>query len=126
MLLIMSLTTMLSAMPKLPPRWTLAAALLAVGGCTSRTLPLPPPDVQEVSAPDDDGMVLVRGLATGGAAVGIFNDAEGRGVITVPLDTNCDSSCPFEASVPAQAGDALRVWQFFETPGTAHASVPEP
>lgn len=99
---------------------------MLAGGCTARTLPLPPPDIQQVTAPDADGMVWVRGLALEGAGVGVYNDADGEGVITSPDGGGCDNSCPFEARVPAQAGDSLRVWQFFETNSTVDTFVPEP
>jgi hypothetical protein len=42
--------------------WTLAllGVLAAASGCNSRTLPLPPPIVQSLSLPDEDGLVRVR------------------------------------------------------------------
>jgi len=108
------------------PTTALLLTALWAAGCTSRTLPLPPPEVQEVSAPDADGLVTVRGLALEGAAVGVLNDLDGRGVIVSSDDGGCNSACPFEAKLPAEPNDQLRVWQFFETASTTDVSVPEP
>lgn len=102
----------------------LSAALLGTSACTSRTLPLPPPIVQELSAPDMNGMVRVTGLCTEGASVGVMNDYTQEGTVVTSHEVNCDSSCPFEAMVRAEAGDPLRVWQFFETESSIHVTVP--
>lgn len=107
------------------PTSALLLAAIVVAGCTSRTLPLPPPEVVEVSAPDADGLVTVRGLALEGAGIGVLNDMDGEGVIVSPLETGCDSACPFEARLPAESGDPLRVWQFFETTSTTDVAVPD-
>jgi hypothetical protein len=103
-------------------------ALLAISAssCTSRTLPLPPPEVKHVSAPDADGWVGLRGLALEGASIGIVNDRTLTGVITTSSEEGCSSACPWEARVQASAGDPLRVWQFFETGGGKEVFVPTP
>ncbi|HKP62400.1 MAG TPA: hypothetical protein VJV78_36955 [Polyangiales bacterium] len=96
-------------------------------GCTSRTLPLPPPEVSSVSAPDADGFVSVSGYALEGASVGVFNDRTGDGVVVPVADEDsCDNTCAWEARIRAQVGDSLRVWQFFETEGSIDVSVPKP
>lgn len=105
------------------------AALLglsAVGSsCTSRTLPLPPPEVKSVSVPDSDGLVTVSGYALEGASVGVMNDRTQEGVITASEQTDCDNTCLWEARIHAEVGDSLRVWQFFETDGAKDITVPK-
>jgi hypothetical protein len=101
----------------------LAAAGLS-SGCTSRTVPLPPPSVQALSAPDEDGIVTVSGLCHERAAVAVINDATLTGVIVTSEENGCDSSCPFEARLAAESGDSLRVWQFFETKRSLDVVVP--
>jgi hypothetical protein len=104
----------------------LALSLLgAASACTSRTLPLPPPNVDRVGAPNVQGLVLVQGTAREGASVGIVNDRTMAGVIVTSEQTGCSSTCPFEASVEARTGDQLRVWQFFETSSSTEVQVPE-
>jgi hypothetical protein len=113
------------------PLLVLRAALLAVValagalvGCTSRTLPLPPPDVDPIAGPDAAGLIQVTGTAQEGAAIGVFNESAGHGVIVTSSDDDCDQVCEFEAELPAEPGDALRIWQFFETRSAAEQVVP--
>jgi hypothetical protein len=103
------------------------AILLCVctaSACTSRTLPLPPPEVTRVSAPATDGTVTVTGYALESASVGLVNDRTLQGTIVTSPTERCDSTCPFEAKVAAEPGDTLRVWQFFETEGALESRVP--
>jgi hypothetical protein len=107
-------------------------ALLALGllgaassACTSRTLPLPPPNVDAVGAPNAQGLVLIEGSARENASIGIVNDRTRTGVIVSSEDTGCSSTCAFQATVEAQPGDQLRVWQFFETSSMREVQVPE-
>lgn len=104
----------------------LVLCALAVGSCTSRTLPLPPPVVNRVSAPDADGFVTVRGYALESASIGVVNDRTLDGVITTSSQEGCESACAWQARIAAQAGDTLRVWQFFETEGSTDVAVPRP
>lgn len=104
----------------------LAFAMLAGTGCTSRTLPLPPPEVSRVSAPDGDGWVSLSGFALEGASIGVVNDRTLAGVITSSPEDSCESTCAWEAKIQARAGDGLRVWQFFETSGGKEVVVPTP
>jgi len=106
--------------------WALLGGVLLglLGGCTTRTVPLPPPIVQSLSAPDEDGMVRVRGLANEGASVGVLNETTQEGTVVTSPETGCDSSCPFEAFIRAEVGDPIRVWQFFETEGADFHTVP--
>jgi hypothetical protein len=99
--------------------------LLGVASCTSRTLPLPPPEVKSVTTPDSDGLVTVSGYALEGASVGVVNDRTQEGVITSSPDEDCDNTCPWEARIHAVVGDPLRVWQFFETDGAKDVVVPK-
>jgi hypothetical protein len=94
-------------------------------GCTSRTLPLPPPDVDELAAPNTQGLVMVRGTAHAGASVGVLNERSELGVIGTAADSDCDSACPFELEIPAKSGDPIRVWQFFTTPSSRDLKVPK-
>jgi hypothetical protein len=106
--------------------WTLALLGLfgAAAGCTSRTVPLPPPIVESLSLPNEDGLVRVRGLAHEGASIGVMNEATQEGVVVTSHETGCDSSCAFEAHIAAEVGDTIRVWQFFETESSRHVEVP--
>jgi hypothetical protein len=109
-------------------RWiwiVVGIGFLELGACTSRTLPLPPPEVKSVTVPDSDGLVTVRGFALEGASVGVMNDRTQEGVITASLDAHCENTCPWEARLHAEIGDSLRVWQFFETGGAKDVTVPD-
>ena len=96
---------------------------LAIAACDSRTTPLPPPEVNTVSRPSD-GAVTVVGLALEGASVAVVNERTLEGTITTPQQKGCTSVCEFHAALQAEAGDSLRVWQFFETEGSINATVP--
>lgn len=103
----------------------LAFGVLAVAACTSRTLPLPPPEVSQVSAPDASGYVTVKGRAKEGASIGVLDDATQTGTIVTSSEQNCGSSCAFEATLRADAGDQIRVWQFYETESSIEITVPK-
>lgn len=98
---------------------------LGAASCTSRTLPLPPPVVDMVGPPNQQGLSLVTGTAHENASIGIVNDRTMTGVIVTSQETNCSSTCPFEAQIEARSGDVLRVWQFFETTSSREVEVPE-
>jgi hypothetical protein len=101
-------------------------ALLAVGlaaSCTSRTLPLPPPSVT-VGPPNAQGLSLVTGTAQENASIGILNDNTSQGIIVTSQETDCSSACAFRAEIPAEVGDTLRIWQFFETTSGVDREVP--
>ena len=100
-----------------------ALALPAAAACTSRTIPLPPPEIDSVGQ-SMQGLVLVRGRAQEGASVGVLNEATQAGVIVTSTESGCGNNCPFEAQVPAEAGDHLRVWQFFDTSTSRDVQVP--
>lgn len=97
---------------------------LHLAGCVSRTLPLPPPDIDPLGAPSVEGLVLVKGTAQEGAAVGIMNDSTMNGVIVTSPGKGCDRSCPFSANIAARSGDTLHIWQFYETNSSVDPKVP--
>jgi hypothetical protein len=107
----------------------LRVAILGVGlclfGCTARTLPLPPPELDPLVAPNAQGLVRVAGTAQEGAAIGVLNEATNQGVIVTPSQSGCDRTCKFEALVAAHPGDSIRVWQFYETPASFSLKVPK-
>jgi hypothetical protein len=102
-----------------------SAMALSLASCTARTLPLPPPDLDPLVAPNAQGLVLVTGMCQEGAAVAVLNESTNTGVIVTSPMKNCDHSCRFEASIAAKSGDRLRIWQFYETTSTADLKVPK-
>ena len=103
----------------------LLTACAGVASCTSRTTPLPPPEVTTVSNVDGDGLVTVVGFALEGASVGVVNDRTLAGVITTSPSDGCRSVCEFTVKLAAEGGDTLRVWQFFETESAQEVRVPK-
>ena len=104
----------------------LLAGALCAAACTSRTLPLPPPSIDDVTAPNQQGLSVVTGTARENASIGVVNDTTRAGVIVTSQETDCSSTCPFRAEIEAEPGDQLRVWQFFETSSGREVQVPEP
>lgn len=80
------------------------AVTAAAVGCSSPTLPLPPPSLSELRL--DNGQVTVEGSATPGALVFVWNRDVGDGRIT----TAEDDDGYFMAVVPGSAGDTIVVW----------------
>lgn len=108
---------------KLHSFWAVIALALIASACTSRTTPLPPPEVSNVSRPST-GDVTVVGLALEGASVAVINERTLEGTITTPEQEGCRSVCEFRAVLRADSGDPLRVWQFFETEASLNTEVP--
>jgi hypothetical protein len=108
-------------------RLGLLALLAALAGpaCTSRTVPLPPPTIDSVSAVTSQGLTVVSGLCEEGASVGVLNERSERGVLLSSDETGCGNTCPFEAQLPAEPGDSLRIWQFRGTMNPAYETVPD-
>lgn len=101
--------------------WAIAAGLLfaaslAGPGCAAPTLPLPPPEVDALTAPDAMGMVTVTGRAHFGAMVMVFNQDLNQGVITIadPI------TGAFQARLTAQSGHTISVWQRVGTDTSAN------
>ncbi len=88
----------------------LGAALLALGviagGCSTPTLPLPPPSALTATAPDADGVVTVEGDVLPGAFVLCLNEETERGVIV-----RADEDGHFVLQIEAESGYSLTVWQ---------------
>ena len=103
--------------------WLLGAALFALGGCLSPTLPLPPPDRPDVSAPDENGLVRLQGLAAPKAEVIAWNHATDliAGQIT-------SDDARYDFSIKAQANDYLELWYIVgdEESQTVRFKVPSP
>lgn len=109
---------------RLLPLLLFMAACAGTTSCTSRTTPLPPPEVSSVTRPDEAGLVTVTGLALDGASVGVVNERTLAGTITTSPSEGCRSVCEFSAKLAAESGDTLRVWQFFETESAQQVPVP--
>lgn len=103
----------------------LLLAGLTASACTTRTVPLPPPIVESLSKPDEDGMVHLKGFCHEGASVGVLNENSQQGVVTSSPEVSCDSTCPWEVSIRADIDDELRIWQFFETESGSQRIVPD-
>lgn len=88
----------------------LTASALSVLSCNnSPTVPLPPPDMTEVShtPPDEDGFVMVTGgpeSAEPDSVVLLFNETQGHGVMETAEENGA-----FEASVLADPGNSLEL-----------------
>jgi hypothetical protein len=81
------------------------AAALACSSCNNTpTLPLPPPIAQATLG--ESGLALVKGDVNPLAYVSVLNERTEAGVIT-----RADHDGHFEASLEAEAGDLLTIWQ---------------
>jgi hypothetical protein len=100
-----------------PSRRTWLAAVVvggvfALAGCLAPTLPVPPPENFDVSAPDADGIVTVKG-GKGSARPNWTVHVEKQGN---PPGVNGfeDTALPdgsWEIKLPAKSGDVLSIWQ---------------
>ena len=82
------------------------AASLLGPGCAAPTLPLPPPSIAALEAPDAEGFVTVRGSARAGAYMFVLNEDTEEGVIGTAEDTGA-----FALRIAASTGETLTVWQ---------------
>lgn len=82
----------------------MTALWLGAAGCTSPTLPLPPPNLSELRL--DNDQVTVEGTATAGAMVFVWNRDLGEGAIT---EAEADGGY-FMAVVPGDEGHVIVVW----------------
>lgn len=96
--------------------WLTTAALLggvfALGGCLAPTLPVPPPANPDISAPDADGMVTVKGgkgSARPNWTVHVEKQGNPPGVDGFEDAALADGS--WEIKLPAKSGDRLAIWQ---------------
>lgn len=83
----------------------LAAAVLAVAGCLSPTLPLPPPSRPDVSSPDAAGFVRITGSVQSDSVVFAENKRTGR--IT---GQTTDETGDYDLELAARVGDRLSIW----------------
>ncbi|MFW6051470.1 MAG: hypothetical protein ACODAU_09865 [Myxococcota bacterium] len=84
----------------------LAAAAGLASGCAAPTLPLPPPQVEPLEAPDGEGLVTVRGTVHELALVMVLNEDLEEGVIAT-----ADEGGAFEVRIAAESGHTITVWQ---------------
>jgi hypothetical protein len=92
--------------------WNLAAlwslALLSIASltsCLAPTLPLPPPNRPNISAPDADGNIRITGVAQSRAQVFALNV---RTDLIVGQQTGASGAYDFK--MPAMIGDEIAVW----------------
>ena len=106
--------------------WLLGMAAIAVAGCLAPTLPVPPPSSPEVSAPDTDGIVTVKGgqgSAQTNATITVWNPNL-EGVKGFSDSARPDGS--WEIKLPAQSKQRLLIWQKVgtDTSNTLELTVP--
>lgn len=107
-----------------------AATLLVAAGCLSPTLPLPPPGDPEVTAPNVQGLVRIRGSAPRDSWVTAFNRTTQRGFIQAAPEGR------YDLEFPAETGDPIALWYEiggrssevleFTVPEPAPQPIPEP
>jgi hypothetical protein len=83
-----------------------AAVAVALSGCLSPTLPLPPPSKPTVTGPDEKGLVTLDGNVLSGASVYAANTRTGE--IRGQLYTGNDGH--YTILIAAQVGDEMEVW----------------
>ena len=92
-------------MPRVMRRLLLLAAGVCLVSCLSPTLPLPPPDRPDLSAPDASGLVRLQGVAAPQAEVIAWN--HNTDLIAGQV-TGDDSRYDF--TIKAQANDLIELW----------------
>ncbi len=85
--------------------WSLGLSSLLVAGCYSPTLPLPPPSQPEITAPNDAGMIEIRGAVRPRSEVFAKNQ---RSLEIVGEETG--SSGLYELTMMAESNDRIIVW----------------
>ena len=113
----------LQAMVRVMRRLLLLLAVLCVASCLSPTLPLPPPDRPDVTAPDSNGLVRLQGVAAPQAEVIAWNHANGLLAGQVTTD---DSRYDF--TIKGEVNDFIELWyvQGTEESQTVRVIVPPP
>lgn len=86
-------------------RLLLLTAGLCLVSCLSPTLPLPPPNRPDVSAPDAEGFARIQGVAAPQAEVIAWN--HGNDLIAGQV-TGDDSRYDF--TMKAEVGDVIELW----------------
>jgi hypothetical protein len=95
----------LEAMLRVWRRLLLLSAGLAVASCLSPTLPLPPPDRPDVSAPDVSGLVRLEGSAAPHSEVIAWNHDNDVIAGQVTRDTS-----RYDFTIQAEVGDYIELW----------------
>jgi hypothetical protein len=103
-------------------RLLLLAAGLCLASCLSPTLPLPPPDRPDVSAPDADGLVRLQGVAAPRVEVIAWNHDNDVIAGQVTRDTS-----RYDFTIKGEVGDFIELWyiQGDEESQTVRVTVPE-
>lgn len=86
-------------------RCLLLGAALFTASCLSPTLPLPPPDRPDVSAPDASGMVRLQGVAAPRSEVIAWNHDNG---LIAGQVTDADSRYDFK--IQGEVNDFIELW----------------
>ncbi len=86
-------------------RLLLTVAGLCLLSCLSPTLPLPPPDRPDVSAPDASGLVRLQGVAAPQAEVIAWNHA--NNVIAGQVTTD---SSHYDFTIQGKTNDVIELW----------------
>jgi len=86
-----------------------AAVLVALPGCLSPTLPLPPPEIPDTLAPEatSPGTWTISGPCLEGAIVVVFNERTGMGAVVEDRDRDGR----YEVSIEAELCDLAWVSQ---------------
>ena len=92
--------------------------LLSLTSCLAPTLPLPPPGRPNVSSPDPDGNIRIRGVAQSRAVVFAHNLNTDQVVGEVT-----GSSGAYDLTMAAEVGDRISVWQSVGTRDSAGVEV---
>jgi len=86
-------------------RLLLLVAGLCLASCLSPTLPLPPPDRPGVTAPDENGLVRMQGVAVPKAEVIAWN----RQTDLLAGQVTGDDS-RYDFTIRGQVGDNIELW----------------
>lgn len=100
----------------------MASMGLFVASCLAPTLPLPPPDRPDVSAPDVSGQVRLQGVAVAQAEVLAWN----RNSDLIAGQVTRDDA-RYDFTIKGDAGDVIEVWyvQGTDASPSVRVTVPE-
>jgi hypothetical protein len=103
-------------------RLLLLSAGLTLASCLSPTLPLPPPDRPDVSAPDLSGLARLQGTAAPYSEVIAWNHDNDVIAGQVTRDT-----ARYDFTIQAEVGDFIELWyiQGDEESQSVRVTVPE-
>lgn len=101
-----------------------AASVLALGGCLAPTLPIPPPSQPEITAPDADGNVTLKGRPGGARAnaeVTVFKPETETGSVSI-----AEPDGSWTVVLKARAKERLWVYQTVGYERSTHIEVEVP